>query len=207
MENKFEITEEIMENASTYMPLALKEVIAISKARDCIKETNSIQPLGVDGTFHGEYALKPIYCESPSTKARIMMTCLMVFYLKIWPDSTDMICAIDDYDNWGGAHVLNQIERFKSTKYREKAFDIISDYREMEKHLNSAVYSVLREMNEPVKRLMDALGTLGSAEGVKDAMNTIQEAKEGIEKERERQKRIINGETGEGGDADGGCDE
>lgn len=204
MENKFEITKEIMENADTYMPLALKELISISKARECVKETNYIQPMGVDTQFNGEYGMGPMYCESPSTKARILMTCLMVFYLKVWPDSTDMICSLDDYDAWSKAHVLNQIERFKSTEYREKAFDIISDYREMERHLNSAIYSVLRELNDPVKRFMEAFGTMGSIEGIQEAVKSIEEAKDGIEAERERQESIINGE---GGDADAGTDE
>lgn len=204
MENKFEITKEIMANADTYMPLALKELISISKARECVKETNYIQPMGVDTQFKGEYGMGPMYCESPSTKARILMTCLMVFYLKVWPDSTDMICSLDDYDAWSKAHVLNQIERFKSTEYREKAFDIISDYREMERHLNSAIYSVLRELNDPVKRFMEAFGTMGSIEGIQEAVKSIEEAKDGIEAERERQESIINGE---GGDADAGTDE
>lgn len=204
MENKFEITKEIMANADTYMPLALKELISISKARECVKETNYIQPMGVDTQFNGEYGMGPMYCESPSTKARILMTCLMVFYLKVWPDSTDMICSLDDYDAWSKAHVLNQIERFKSTEYREKAFDIISDYREMERHLNSAIYSVLRELNDPVKRFMEAFGTMGSIEGIQEAVKSIEEAKDGIEAERERQESIINGE---GGDADAGTDE
>lgn len=204
MENKFEITKEIMANADTYMPLALKELISISKARECVKETNYIQPMGVDTQFNGEYGMGPMYCESPSTKARILMTCLMVFYLKVWPDSTDMICSLDDYDAWSKAHVLNQIERFKSTEYREKAFDIISDYREMERHLNSAIYSVLRELNDPVKRFMEAFGTMGSIDGIQEAVKSIEEAKDGIEAERERQESIINGE---GGDADAGTDE
>ena len=204
MENKFEITKEIMANADTYMPLALKELISISKARECVKETNYIQPMGVDTQFKGEYGMGPMYCESPSTKARILMTCLMVFYLKVWPDSTDMICSLDDYDAWSKAHVLNQIERFKSTEYREKAFDIISDYREMERHLNSAIYSVLRELNDPVKRFMEAFGAMGSIEGIQEAVKSIEEAKDGIEAERERQESIINGE---GGDADAGTDE
>lgn len=204
MENKFEITKEIMANADTYMPLALKELISISKARECVKETNYIQPMGVDTQFKGEYGMGPMYCESPSTKARILMTCLMVFYLKVWPDSTDMICSLDDYDAWSKAHVLNQIERFKSTEYREKAFDIISDYREMERHLNSAIYSVLRELNDPVKRFMEAFGTMGSIEGIQEAVKSIEESKDGIEAERERQESIINGE---GGDADAGTDE
>ena len=204
MENKFEITKEIMANADTYMPLALKELISISKARECVKETNYIQSMGVDTQFKGEYGMGPMYCESPSTKARILMTCLMVFYLKVWPDSTDMICSLDDYDAWSKAHVLNQIERFKSTEYREKAFDIISDYREMERHLNSAIYSVLRELNDPVKRFMEAFGAMGSIEGIQEAVKSIEEAKDGIEAERERQESIINGE---GGDADAGTDE
>lgn len=200
MGENYKITQEVMEKAQTYIPIAMKELIASDLARDCIKETRMIRPHDAEDSVEPEYGLRPVYGESPSTKARIMMTILLSMYLKVWDDDAPFLCPVEEYDNWAGAHVLNQIERFKSGEYREKAFDLIADYREMERYLNSAIYSVLRELNDPVKRFMEAMGEIGSAEGIQKALDTIESAYQGIEQERQRQDEIIKESVSEDGE-------
>lgn len=200
MENRFEVTREMMEKAKTYIPIAMKEMIASDVARGCIKQTKLIRNHEEAKQEQDDmYELSPVYCESSSTKARILMTILMVFYLEAWGDDSPMLCSVEDYDKVASAHVLNQIERFKTTDLREKAFDLLGDYREMEKYLNSAIYSVLREMNDPVTRFMRAMGEIGSVEGINNALEAIKEAQDGIIKEGQRQVRIIRGEEGDEG--------
>ena len=197
MADEFKITEATMAQADTYIPLTMKEMIANDMARACVKRTDLIHPFGDKAEYSGEYGVSPVYCESPGSKARVMMTVMMVMYLHIWGEDTPYLCEVSAYDQWAGAHVLNQLERFKAGPYREKAFDILADYREMEKCLNSAIYAVLRELNDPVKRFMEALGTMASAEGIQSAIETIEEAETGMEAERQRQERIIHGEEPE----------
>ena len=205
MANKFEITKDIMKDANTYMSIALKDVIAMGKARECVRKVSKIRPIGEDeAESANEYGVAPIYCEDTAAKARVMMTCLMAYYLKVWGEDTPIMCDIHDYDDWGGAHVLNQIERFKSGEYREKAFDILSDYREMEKYLNAAIYAVLRELNDPAKRIIEAIGAMGSVDWMKETIGKIEEVEKGIKEEQERQERIINGEEAGDGDEDAG---
>ena len=201
MGEKFKITQETMASADTYITIATKELIASTMARACVKPTYMIHSFEEkDETYYdGAYGLAPAYGESPSSKARVMMTILNVYYLHIWQDDRPLMCSQDEYDACDGAHILNQIERMKSGEYREKAFDILADYREMEKYLNSAIYSVLRELNDPVKRFMEAIGAIGSIDGIQAALDSIQESKEGIAAENERQERIIHGED-EGSD-------
>ena len=193
MANEFTITKEIMANAKTYIPIAMKEMIASEMARACVKETYKVRPHADKTPYAGDYGLAPNWCESVSSKARVMMTILLSQYLRVWGDDAAFLCDIGEYDQWAEAHILNQIERFKGSEYREKAFDILSDYREMEKYLNSAVYSVLRELNDPVTRFMSAIGEITSAEGVQKAMDAIKEAQEGISDEMKRQNEIIHG--------------
>ena len=205
MENKFEITKDIMKNANTYMSIALKDVIATGKARECVRKVSRIRRIGEDETDgRNEYGVSPIYCEDIAAKSRVMMTCLMAYYLKVWDENTPIMCGLNDYDDWGRAHVLNQIERFKSGEYREKAFDILSDYREMEKYLNAAIYAVLRELNDPAQRIIEAIGTMGSMDWMKETISQIEEAEKGIKEEQERQERIINGQEAGDGDEDAG---
>lgn len=193
MENRFELTKEIMGKAETYVPIAMKEMIASDSARACIKPTNLIHPHDMSAT-ELTYGLQPVYCESPSAKARIMMTILMVFYLKEWDDSHQLMSDAEEYDKIASSHIINQIERYKSGEYREKAFDILSDFKETERYLNSAIYSVLRELNDPVKRFMEAMGDISSYEGIQRTLDSIKQSQEKIEEERERQEQIINGE-------------
>ena len=202
MGEAFKITHDMMAKADTYIPVAEKELIAATAARACIKRTNQIHAYDEkDETFfNGEYALAPMYCESPSSKARILLTVLNVYYLHIWDDKHKLMCDTDEFDEFSKAHILNQIERYKAGEYREKAFDLTADYRETEKYLNSAIYSVLREMNDPVRRFMEAVGTMGSQEYVQAALDNIQQSKDGIEKEKKRQEAIMHGK---GGDKDG----
>lgn len=201
MGEKFKITPEIMKNANTYISIGMKELIASDLARACVKETYKIKNHEDNSQYQSDYGLSPMYCENPSSKARVMMTVLMSFYLNLWGDDKAFLCDISEYDDLASAHVLNQIERFKSGEYREKAFDLLADYKETEKYLNSAIYSVLRELNDPAKRIMDALGNMASAEMMQNTLNQIQEYQAGIKEEIEKQRTIM--ENGEGVNADG----
>lgn len=194
MADEFKITKEIMENADTYIPLAMKEYIASTMARTCIRETNLIAEDLPEEITDDEYGLMPVYCESTSIKSRLMMGILLAFYLKQRKEEQPLMLSAEDYDAWAGAHAINQIERFKAGEYREKAFDILTDYREMEKTLNSAIYGVLREQNDPIRRLMHSLGAMGSEDMLNSAIEAMKEANEGIQAEKERQERIIKGE-------------
>ncbi len=208
MDNRFEITEKMMENAATYMPILLKETICNDWARACVKSTDTVdfyeredgeKPEGVYSPAGPEYALPPVYVEDATKKARILLSILMTFYLKAWGDEKGIPCSHDEYDSIMGSHVLNQLERFKANaNYREKAFDILADYHDLEKRMNSAIYAVCREANDPISRLVACMSTLASKEFIDNAMKMIEESQQGIERERERQMEIIKGgEDGE----------
>lgn len=197
MGNKFEITKEIMANAKTYIPVAMKELLASDIAYACVKPTYKIHPHETEEQTEDKYGLSPIFCESPSMKSRFMMSILLNFYLEVRGDDRSLLCEEEEYDAWSAAHVLNQIERYKAGEYREKAFDILSDYRETEKYINSAVYSILRDLNDPARRIMDALTNWGPQESLDEAVEKIKEVGKEIEDEKERQEHIIKGEEGE----------
>ena len=194
MADEFKITKAIMEQADTYIPIAMKEMIASDVARVCVKETAKVRPNGEEEEQGDEYAFAPTFCEIPSSKARVMMTILLSVYLHIWGDDTPLLCDVESYDQWARAHVLNQLERFKAGEYREKAFDLLADYKEMEKYLNSAIYAVIRELNDPVQRTIHVLSQFASPGNIEDAKNTVGTLQLAIEKEKERQERIMRGE-------------
>ena len=205
MENRFEVTDEIMEKAETYMPILLKERIVTDTAWACVREVKVLykdeEKAKESAKADASLGLSPIMCESSLNKSRVMLTILMAFYLKVWDASVSLLCSVDDYDAYMGAHVLNQLERYKNTKYREKVFDILADYKDVEKRLNSAIYSLLREANDPARRLIVAMTTLDTPKNLSEALEVLRQAQEGILAENIRQDQIIRG--GEEGNADG----
>lgn len=190
----FVLTKDMMEKATDYIPCVLKEVIATNYARECVKPTYMVHPDREKAPFEDGYGLEPVWCENTLNKSRLMMGCLMTFYLNARDTEKPLMPDIEEYDALGKAHVLNQIERYKSGEHREKAFDLLADYRELEKYLNSAIYAVLRELNDPIRRFMHAMGEIGSSEGIQNALESIRQSQEGIVEERERQGQIIHGE-------------
>lgn len=194
MANRFEITKEMMENADSYMPIVMKEGISASVARACVRDTADIHPLLSKAEDENDYNVPPMYGEDTGAKARIMLTVLMSYYLKVWDRDKSFMCEDEEYDAVMESHIMNQIERFKATECREKAFDILSDYKELEKYVNCAIYSVLREKNDPVRRMMEALGAVGSAENLSEILEKIKGLQDEISEENARQERIIDGE-------------
>lgn len=47
---------------------------------------------------------------------------------------------------------------------KDGLFDLLSDYKDFEKRLNTEIFSFLQVMNDPASRLMSALGEAGSRE-------------------------------------------
>ena len=73
----------------------------------------------------------------------------------------------------------HQIERMKAEggESRNRAFDLIGDFREMEKRLNSEIYADLQIMNDPVARLAMALSSSMTPEAVQRMTDEAQKLK------------------------------
>ena len=107
------------------------------------------------------------------------------FYLKAEYDPTedDFLMAADDYDRWAGSHVFKQIDRLRnSEKVRDKIFDILSDYRDFEKKLNTEIYSMLQLQNDPCSRLCAMMFMQTTPEAIKSAMTNLEESKKDLDK-------------------------
>lgn len=201
METRFEITEQIMEKASTYMPLMLKEAVAASYAYACVRETQNIWDFAkvlngdadqFDPTEQDLYGLPPTYCENTQMKSRVLMGVLLTSYLHVKDSSDDILCSIDEYDGWAGAHIMNQLERFKTNpKFKSKVFDIMSDYKDLERRLNAAIYAVCKDINDPCSRMIKAFSYLSSEEALEKAEEVIRESMEGMKAEKEKQDNLI----------------
>lgn len=149
------IEEEHVMNAETYVPLMQKTAFVNYVAERCFDRVEIRISSGDD------VKTPPYFKDSPERKARYMMGALLKLYLKAGfepVEGDEWLMSADDYDRWAGGHIFNQIERMKgNAKTRDRAFDLLADFRALEKMLNTEVYSMLQVMNDPVTRFMRIL--------------------------------------------------
>lgn len=151
------ITEEMIQEANTYVPLMDKVAFVEYAAERCF---DRLQVSMKDDVL--DLPMAPMYKENTQLKSRYLMGALLVLYLRQEYETVEgdmWLVAADDYDRWAGGHPLNQLERMKATApaLRDKIFELLADYRDLENRLSAEIRSLLQVMNDPVVRI---LGTM-----------------------------------------------
>lgn len=147
MSEKIEITKETILEARDYVPLTEKEDWVADVAPKCFNK------LAI--TADGE-PVPPMYMVSTGLKCRYLMAALagMYFGAEYQGDEKDPTMMSEaEYDRWASSHVLNQLERMKrESDVRDKCFDLLTDYKDLEKRLSSQINSLLTVQNDSVIR-------------------------------------------------------
>lgn len=185
------ITEEMIANARSYVPLSEKEAFVSVNAMKCFDKLS----IGT-GNNEKDGAMPPYYKENSGLKARYMMSALAELYFgaKFIPasESDEWRMMEEQYEAWASANPFNQLERIKRTtrnaEIRDKCFDIVSDFKVLEKMLNSECYGLLKAMNDPVTRFSMLMDAQTTPEYVQSLMNSVSEAQEELESFRENSK-------------------
>lgn len=170
------LTEDKLLAARLYMPLAQKMAFVDEAARSCLDSVTISLSTG------GEIEHTK---EATDRKSRYLMGALVGYYFNdtgFAPVSdTTYLMAQDDYDRWAGGHIFNQLERFKSnSKTRDIAFDLLWDYRDLEKRLNTEVYNLLQAMNDPIATLERRIALAATPEAVQKTMGELQGLREAL---------------------------
>ena len=185
------ITKEILENAMDYMPAEEKQLWADKVANVCIV---SVDMTGKDDG--GRIIPVPPRCEENNlARTFALAQALAQEYLKIYPK--DKVLLEGDYEEILSSHLVNQIERMKSERdVRDKAFNILYDYGELKKMLNTSIFSKLGHLNDPLSRLLVALQAVDPNEITK-ATEDLNELKVAINDYQRKKKRAakVAGET------------
>ncbi|MBR5285691.1 MAG: hypothetical protein IKU30_02225 [Clostridia bacterium] len=151
----FILTDEIIKNANTYIPLAEKAALAEMVAQKCLEDTGA--------RAKGDI-FPPLKRENVVMKSLLLMQVLLEKYLKI--DTPDEFRA-KDYDEYASAHLLNQLERYKrDVTLKDKTFDLVADYKEFEKYVNTAIFNIKASENDGLTRFADAVKLMGTPENI-----------------------------------------
>lgn len=199
-ERRFELTEDMMRNAKSYLSLTAKEAIVQTVLPGCVKrifdydyEKNEYRSAEDDLP-----TTMPMYGEDTEFKSRVVMGTVLHYYLGV-DIGENLSITGEQYDLYAGSHVLNQIERYKATpEFKSKAFDMLADIRDFEKRLNCAVYSLLQLKNDVGGRVLNALGAMMSQEALENVIRATNEAQQGMQAEQKKQDEFIESlEAGE----------
>lgn len=148
----FFITNEMMKKAKTYMPLSEKEDLAKQIAELCLVPLKVTEEEKKDSRL----PISLLYGEDMANKSILVMNTLLGFYFDI--DVEDGEDPYKIYDHYAEHHILNQLERFKSdAELKNKAFDILSDFKEFKKMVDTEIFNLRTLKNDPLHRLSDVL--------------------------------------------------
>lgn len=167
----FKITDELMEKAKTYMPLAEKQTVSLQIAKLCLldvvneKETAEVNKI---------LALPAVQGENAALKSILLQNTLLAHYFDI--ELSEEQNAYEQYDFYAGGALINQIERYKlNPAFKEKAFDIISDFKELQRMVYIEIENLKLHYNNPIYRLLSAISVYATPEKVKEITAKMQE--------------------------------
>lgn len=76
----------------------------------------------------------------------------------------------------------------KGPELRDKAFDLLADYRDLEKMLKTEIYGMLQAMNDPVSRFQDLAAQSMTPEAVQKTLDDLKEARSAFDAAFQKRK-------------------
>jgi hypothetical protein len=166
-ERKPKDMKDVLSAANAYLPLMEKTQIVSHCAERCIDRV----VVNTGEKFRGD--TPPMYRENGQRKRRYLMGILARAYLRLDFEGCGgdrWLMSADDYDWVGGVQLINQIDRMKkqSDALRDKAYDLLADYRDLEKMMNTEIAANLDVMNDVVARMTMSAASAMTPESMKE---------------------------------------
>lgn len=185
----FKVTKEMLKNAITYMPLSIKKDVSKQIAELCLVDIDTDEQNKIGESL---ISLPHLKGEDLALKSILMLNTLIGFYfdqdLPETDENGEELDSFKKYDEYAGGHLLNQIERFKSDpEVKDIVFDLMSDYKEFKKMVDTELYNMKANANDPIPRFSAAVAVLGAPE----TMATIVEEIKKLGEERTEETKML----------------
>jgi hypothetical protein len=159
------ITEETINNGVSYALCELKEKFVEDVYMKCLNRVDIMDP-----------PMPYMYMENTFLKSRYLMTALAKFYLRMDVETEDgdmWLMTRNEYDRFGASHVIGQLNRFRNNNpdLKDKVFDLLRDYSDLDRRLSNAIRSGLTVMNDPANRIFQKITMDVSEEALKSAVD------------------------------------
>ena len=189
----YRITEEDIRNANTYVPIGEK-----SEFVEWVGANRCFDGLSIS---YNEEPLPTMWRENHELKSRYMLTALLKMYLHKEVETLEddeWLMTRDEYDRWCKGHIFNTIERFKSNQsLRDQVFNLLYDYKDLEKRVNLELYGRLNVMNDLLLRAMQILGEQITPESLQQMTESFTHMETQLKDELERRRAILDGTSPE----------
>jgi len=184
-EEKFVLTAAHIQNAKAYIPLDEKCDLAKEIAKRCVVISED------EGESVLEILSLPIKKEDIALKQLCLMNVLVTAYLNL-PVKNPF--TQKEFDYYAGSHLMNQIERFKGNyDLKDKIYDMICDYKEFKKIVDTEIYNEKSTYNDSVSRVIRILATFSKKEDIDKLKEAVAELKAQTEAEINAEKGEVNG--------------
>lgn len=185
----FVITKEMIEKANSYMPM--EEKISLSKiiAEKCVDIIP--QPRKNPVSDRANKILSLPEGELPSLKSMLTLSVLLGFYLDIDIDAEGKnAMTFASYDEYAGSHPLNQLDRLKSNaEIRDKVYDLVADFKEFKKMVDTEIYNIRAYRNDPLVRLAATVGLYLTKENLAKLKDNLTQATEQLQQAQTQEKK------------------
>lgn len=166
----FIVDEEMIKKATSYIPLATKKAIATALADACL--------VAVDKTTENiatetQLPIPQLYREECGAKSLYLMYYFLTEYLHI---AVSDEFTEEEYDYYASSHIFNQLERFKTAdkEIKDKVFDILYDYKELKKMLDTEIFNLKESRNNGLERVQSYIDLFASPDNIKQLNDLLQ---------------------------------
>ena len=158
------ITEEMIKNAKSYIPILEKKEISKEIAvHSIIKLTKGNDVLTPD-----------LVSEDTAMKEMLLLQIFLRYYLGIKLDTKAN--ANDIYDEYMQDNVYNQLQRFKSnTEIRDKCYDILDDFKVLRKMVSTDINNLKSVVNDSLDRFLKSFSEGSDPETIKNALKELKD--------------------------------
>lgn len=178
----YHLTQKDLENATTYIPIMKKKEFITAAAENCIDS------LSISANISAEDStpMPAMYKENSFIKSRFLMGALLKLYFgkndfECVGDSEYLMTA-DEYDRYAGGHVFDELNRLKyNHELRDKAFDILTDYKDLSLRLDREIHGLIKAMNDVVSRAMLVLTQSLQPANLQNMLNELEESKNALD--------------------------
>ena len=177
--NAYELTEEDVVQAASYVPTAMKMAF-VTYARERCLDTLDISATNGNG---GQSSLPSRYKVNTDKRSRYLMSALVGMYFGKdleREDGNDVwLMSVREYDMYAGGHIFEMLNRMKNnSKVRDKCFNLMADYSELKYRLDAEIQGILGALNDSATRLLSYVQMMSTPEAMREALEAATQNQE-----------------------------